>query len=221
MKVILTGVTGMVGEGVLHECLESEAVDAVLAVTRKRYGLDHPKLTQLVVKDLAKLDDVEKEETGYDACFYCAGVSSAGMSEEDYTKVTFDTPLGFATTLARLNPKMVLVHVSGASTDGTEKGRVMWARVKGRAENALAKLPFAKVYNFRPGIMLPAPDARNIRGVQKTVRYLFPIFKAIWPSKSMLLADIGRAMIHIVGAGYSKSVLEVADIKELAAANPA
>ena len=221
MRVILTGITGMVGEGVLHECLEHDDVEAVLSVSRKRYAFEHSKLTQLLLKDFMDLEAIEKDLCGYDACFYCAGISSAGMSEEEYTKVTFDTPVHFATTLARLNPKMTLVHVSGASTDGTEKGRVMWARVKGRAENTLAKLPFAKVYNFRPAIMLPAPDARNVRGVQKTVRYLFPVFKALWPSKALTLADIGQAMINAVKVGYSKSVLEVPDIKALASANAA
>jgi len=134
MRVILTGVTGMVGEGVMLECLENAAVEKVLSVSRKPTNHTHPKLEQLLVSDFRNLSDVEAKLTGYDACFYCAGVSSVGMKEADYTVVAYDTPLAFATTLARLNPNMVFTHVSGAATDGTEKGRVMWARVKGRAE---------------------------------------------------------------------------------------
>src|SRR5689334_12252760 len=164
MRIILTGVTGMVGEGVLLECLENESVEKVLAVSRKPTKHTHPKLEQLLVPDFKKTSDVESELTGYDACFYCAGVSSVGMSEADYSVVTYDTPLAFATTLARLNPGMTLVHVSGAHTDGTEQGRVMWARVKGKAENALMRLPFKAVYNFRPSLMKPTPGQRHIKG---------------------------------------------------------
>ena len=161
MRVILTGVTGMVGEGVLLECLENDAVEQVLSVSRKPTNHTHPKLEQLVLADFRETSDVEAKLTGYDACFYCAGVSSVGMSEADHSLVAYDTPVAFAMTLARLNPNLVLTHVTGARTDGTEQGSVMWARVKGRAENALTRLPLKGVYNFRPGLMTPKPGQKH------------------------------------------------------------
>ena len=155
MKVILTGATGMVGEGVLLECLENSAVERVLSVSRRSCGRAHPKLKELLVPDFRDLSGVEAELSGHDACFYCAGVSSVGLKEPEYTVITYDTPLAFAATLLRLNPGMTLVHVSGSHTDSTEQGKVMWARVKGKAENALLRMPFKGVYNFRPSLMKP------------------------------------------------------------------
>lgn len=214
MRVILTGVTGMVGEGVLLECLENPAVDKVLSVSRKPTNHTHPKLEQLLVPDFRKLGDVEAKLTGYDACFYCAGISSAGMNEADYTVVTYDTPVAFATTLARLNPGMVLTHVSGAHTDGTEKGRVMWARVKGRAENALVRLPFKGVYNFRPGLMTPKPGQKHVKALFRAALVLAPVMKLFLPA--LTLQQVGRAMIRCVESGAPKQVLEVPDIAQLA-----
>jgi len=162
MRIILTGATGMVGEGVLLECLENDSVEKVLSVSRKPTNHTHPKLEQLLVPDFRNTSDVEAKLTGYDACFYCAGVSSVGMSEADYTAISYDTPVAFATTLARLAPGMVFIYVTGARTDSTEQGKTMWARVKGRAENALMRMPFKAVYNFRPSLMKPAPGQKNI-----------------------------------------------------------
>jgi uncharacterized protein YbjT (DUF2867 family) len=215
MRVILTGVTGMVGEGVLLECLDNPAVTNVLSVSRKATNHTHPKLEQLLVPDFRNLSDVETKLTGYDACFYCAGISSAGMNEADYTVVTYDTPVAFATTLARLNPDMVLVHVSGASTDGTEKGRVMWARVKGRAEHALMRLPFKGVYNFRPGLMTPKPGQKHVKALFRAALLLAPVMKLFLPA--LTLEQVGRAMICCVKRGAPKHVLEVPDIAALAA----
>jgi len=214
MRIILTGVTGMVGEGVLLECLENDAVEKVLSVSRRPTNHEHPKLEQLVA-DFRKLSaEDEAKLTGYDACFYCAGISSAGMSEADYTVITYDTPLAFATSLVRLNPKdMVLVHVSGSHTDGTEKGCVMWARVKGRAENALMKLPFKGVYNFRPGLMTPKPGQKHVKTLFRVALVLVPIMKLFFPA--LTLAQVGRAMIKCVKDGAEKHVLEVADIAAL------
>jgi uncharacterized protein YbjT (DUF2867 family) len=172
MRVILTGVTGMVGEGVLLECLESPDVEKVLSVSRKPTKHEHPKLEQLIVPDFRNLAEVEARLTGYDGCFYCAGVSSVGMSEADYTVVSYDTPVEFATTLARLNPSMVFTYVTGARTDSTEKGRTMWARVKGRAENALMQLPFKGVYNFRPGLMTPKKGQKHVKKLFRVARGL-------------------------------------------------
>lgn len=215
MKVIVTGVTGMVGEGVLLECLENPAVDEVLSVSRRPTEHTHPKLEQLLVPDFRKLDGLDEKLTGYDACFYCAGVSSAGMSEADYTVVTYDTPLAFATALARLNPKMVLTHVSGAHTDGSAKGRVMWARVKGRAENALVRLPFAGVYNFRTGLMKPKPGQKHVKALFRAGLLLAPIVQLFLPV--LTLEQVGRAMIRCAKSGAPKQVLEVPDIAALAA----
>jgi uncharacterized protein YbjT (DUF2867 family) len=215
MKIILTGVTGMVGEGVMLECLESGAVEKVLSVSRKPTHHTHAKLEQLLVPDFRKLSDVEAKLTGYDACFYCAGVSSVGMSEADYTVVAHDTPVAFATTLARLNPNLVLTHVTGAGTDGTEQGRVMWARVKGRAENALMRLPLKGVYNFRPGLMTPKPGQKHLKALYRAALVLAPVVKLFIPA--LTLQQVGRAMIRCVKSGAAKRVLEVADIAALAA----
>jgi uncharacterized protein YbjT (DUF2867 family) len=214
MRIILTGVTGMVGEGVLLECLENEAVEKVLSVSRKPTNHTHPKLEQLLVPDFRKLGDVEPKLTGWDGCFYCAGVSSVGMSEADYTAIAYDTPVAFATTLARLNPNMVFTHVTGAGTDGTEKGGTMWARVKGRAENALTRLPFKGVYNFRPGLMTPKPGQKHVKALFRVGLVLAPVIKLFTPA--LTLEQVGRAMIRCVKSGAPKPVLEVKDIAALA-----
>jgi uncharacterized protein YbjT (DUF2867 family) len=215
MKVILTGATGMVGEGVLLEGLANPAVERVLSVSRRTCGRSHEKLSELLVPDFRELSGVEAELSGYDACFYCAGISSVGLSEAEYTTITYDTPLAFAATLARLNPGMVLVHVSGSHTDGSEQGKVMWARVKGKAENALMRLPFKAVYNFRPSLMKPTPGQKNVKGGYTLLRVLFPVLNLFFPG--MALSDVGRAMINAVRYGAPRQVLEVPDMRELAA----
>jgi uncharacterized protein YbjT (DUF2867 family) len=213
-RVIITGATGMVGEGVLLECLASESVEHVCVVGRRPYGVAHPKLEECIVADLADLSGVEDRLRGYDACFYCAGVSSAGMNEADYTRVSYDMVIGFAETLARLNPKMIFTYVTGAHTDGTEKGRVMWARVKGRAENALMRLPLAEVYNFRPGLMKPTRGQRSIKTLYRVLLVLLPIMRLFLPM--LTLEQVGQAMIHAVTKGCDKHVLEIPDIAALA-----
>lgn len=218
MKVILTGATGMVGEGVLLECLENEVVEAVLSVSRRSCNRSHPKLRELLVADFRDTSAVEAELSGYDACFYCAGVSSVGLKEAEYTSITYDTPLAFASTLVRLNPGMTFVHVSGAHTDESEQGRVMWARVKGKAENALLRLPFKGVYNFRPSLMKPTPGQQRVKGGYTLIRTLYPVLKLFFPG--MGLSDVARAMIHAVRFGAPKAVLEVPDMRELAARSP-
>ena len=205
----------MVGEGVMLECLENEAVEKVLSVSRKPTNHTHPKLEQLLVPDFRQLGDVQANLSGYDACFYCAGVSSVGMSEADYTAVAYDTPVAFATTLASLNPNMVFTHVTGAHTDGSEKGKVMWARVKGRAENALVRLPFKGVYNFRPGLMTPKPGQKHLKTFFRAALVLAPLMKLFLPA--LTLEQVGRAMIRCVESGAPKQVLEVPDIAALAA----
>jgi len=206
----------MVGEGVLLECLDSEAVDKVLSVSRKPAKHTHPKLEQLVVPDFRDLAAVEDKLAGYDACFYCAGVSSVGMSEADYTVVSYDTPLAFATTLARLNPTMVFTYVTGAHTDSSETGKRMWARVKGRAENALVKLPFKGVYNFRPGLMTPRRGQKHIKILYRMALVFTPLLRLFFPA--LTLAQVGQAMLRCVTTGAPTYVLEVPDIKALAQA---
>ncbi len=158
---------------------------------------------------------MEDELTGCDACFYCAGISSVGLSEAEYTAITYDTPLAFASTLVRLNPGMTLVHVTGSHTDGTEQGKVMWARVKGKAENALSRPPFKAVYHFRPSLMKPTPGQARVKGGYYLVLGLYPLLKLFFPG--MPLKDVGRAMINAVRFGASESVLEVPGIRALAA----
>jgi uncharacterized protein YbjT (DUF2867 family) len=214
MKVILTGATGMVGEGVLLECLASPSVDAVLCVGRRSCGHTHAKLTECLTPDFRDLPAVESRLAGYDACFYCAGVSSVGMSEADYTVATYDTTLAFATTLARLDPKMVLTYVSGASTDGTEQGRVMWARVKGKTENALTKVGLKAVYNFRPGLMKPTAGQKNLKRSYRLMLPLLPVAGLFFPT--LTLSDVGKAMIRCAQLGAPGRVLEVKDIAAMA-----
>lgn len=212
MRVIVTGVTGMVGEGVLLECLESPDVDKVLAVSRKPVNQAHPKLEQLQIPDFQQLGEVEAQLTGYDGCFYCAGVSSIGMTEADYTKVSYDTPVAFATTLARLAPNLVFTYVTGAHTD--EHGKRMWARVKGRAESALAQLPLKGVYNFRPGLMTPKRGQKHLKTSYKIALVFAPLIKLFLPA--LTLAEVGQAMIKCVKTGAPKQVLEIPDIRALA-----
>jgi len=216
IKVIITGATGMVGEGVLLECLENPAVEKVLMVNRRPFALTHAKLKECIVPDFFKLDESTSQLTGYDACFFCAGISSVGLNEAEYTRITYDTTLHFAQKLADLNRKMVFVFVSGAMTDSSETGRVMWARVKGKTENALTRLPFKNVYNFRPGFMKATPGQKNIKSYYGLIGWMFPLLKILMPKHILTLQEVGRAMINSVTDGWDKQVLEVRDIKELA-----
>jgi len=210
MKVIITGATGMVGEGVLLECLRNPTVERVLVVGRRPCGHTHPKMAECLVPDFRDVSSIEPQLTGYDGCFYCAGISSVGLKEPEYTVVTYDTPLRFAETLVRLNPGMVLVHVSGAHTDGSEQGKIMWARVKGKAENALSRLPFKAVYNFRPSLMKPTPGQKNVKGSYRAMLVFYPLLNLFFPG--LKLEQLGRAMIHCVRAGGSLKLLEAKDI---------
>lgn len=213
IKIILTGATGMVGEGVLMECLENPQVSEILSISRKSSGKTHPKLKEYLVSDFLSIDVNDENLKGYDACFFCAGISSVGMNEEDYTKITYDTTIHFAEAVLHQNPDMVFNYVSGASTDSTESGKIMWARVKGRTENALKKMNFKGVYNFRPGFMKPVDGQLNVKWFFKPFIWIYPIFL---PLKSLTLHEVGRAMINTVKKGYPTSILEIRDIKNLA-----
>ena len=212
MKVIITGATGMVGEGVLIECLENKQVIEILSLSRKSCGMTHPKLKECLIPDFLNIEQYAKELSGYDACFYCAGVSSIGMDEEKFTKITYDTTLHVAKTLSQLNPDMVFTFVTGKGTDSTEHGKIMWARVKGKTENALMQLPFKGQYNFRPGFMKHFKEQKNVKTILKVVSWFFLI---LFPKQSLTLQEVGRAMIQVVNKGYSKNVLEIQDIKKL------
>jgi len=213
IKVILTGATGMVGEGVLMECLENSNVSEVLSVSRKPCGKKHAKLREYIVPDFLAIPTHDENLKGYDAVFFCAGISSIGMNEEEYTKITFDTTIHFAKTVLLQNQDLVFNYVSGAHTDGTESGKMMWARVKGKTENTLRKLGFRAVYNFRPGFMKPVEGQKNVKWFFKPFIWIFP---AILPTKSLTLREVGRAMIYAVQKGYPTSTLEIKDIKNLA-----
>jgi uncharacterized protein YbjT (DUF2867 family) len=216
IKVILTGATGMVGEGVLLECLENPAVGEVLMVSRRSSPRHHPKLKECLVPDFFDLDSVTSQITGYDACFFCAGISSVGKSESEYTRLTYDLTLHFAETLVKLNHAMVFIYVSGALTDSSQKGRTMWARVKGRTENALQRVGFRAAYNFRPGFMRATPGQQNLLSYYKWIAWLYPLVRLVLPDRVSTLRDVGVAMIRCATEGYPRPILEIGDINTLA-----
>lgn len=211
LKIILTGATGYVGEGVLLECLEHPEVEQVLVVGRRTCAREHPKLKELLVPDFMKLDAVKDELRGYDGCFFCAGVSSVGKDEATYTHLTYDTTMAFARVVLEVSPQATFTYVSGAGTD--LKGRQMWARVKGRTEQDLSTLGFRQQFNFRPGLMTLTPGMKNPKW---WMHALVPVFGLLMPWVTCSLKQVGLAMVHAVQHGYPKNILEVKDIKELA-----
>ena len=212
LSVIITGVTGMVGEGVLHEALLHPDVERVLVLTRRPNGMSHPKLSEIVVKDFYDLSDIESQLAGYNACFFCLGVSSIGMKEADYRHITYDLTMSVARSLSKMNPDMTFSYISGKATDSTEHGRLMWARVKGKTENDLMKLPFKKVYAFRPGILLPTKGMKNTLKYYKYITWLNPLLRIVFPSSVSTLEALGLSMINITVNGYPTPVIEVNDI---------
>lgn len=216
IRAIITGATGMVGEGVLHECLLHPDVEAVLVINRRPCNVVHPKLTEIIHKDFYDLASVEASLQGYNACFFCLGVTSIGLNEEQYHRLTYDLTMNVAKVLARLNPDMIFCYVSGSGTDNTEKGRTMWARVKGKTENHLIQLPFKKAYMFRPGFMRPTPGLKNNLKGYAAFTWLYPVLRKLFPGFVSTLGEVGIAMIKSVSRGYEKQVLEVRDIVALA-----
>ena len=217
ISTIITGASGMVGEGVLLECLADPRVDRVLVITRKPSGVTHPKLRELIHADFDDLAPIQSQLAGYDACFFCLGVSSVGMSEADYKRVTQDLTLNFGRTMARLNPDMTFCYVTGKSTDSTAQGKVMWARVKGATENELLRL-FKRAAMFRPAMMRATRGQKNLKGWYKAIAWIYPIGRALAPSKFCTLKEVGQAMINAATIGSPRHILEVRDIVELAAA---
>ena len=212
MDVVLFGATGMVGQGVLRECLLDPDVHRVLSIGRTVTGLQHPKLREIARSNLYDYSDLESELTGYDACFFCLGTSAAGKSEAEYRRITYDLTLAAATTLVRINPRMTFIYVSGSGTDSTEKGRTMWARVKGATENALLRLPFKAAYMFRPAGILPMHGERSrtrlYRVAYAITRPLLPLLTRLFPGYITTTEILGRTMLDAVRNGALSAVLE-------------
>lgn len=221
MRVILFGATGMVGQGVLRECLADPQVESILIVGRSSSGVENPKVREIVQPDLFDYSSLEDELTGFDACFFCLGISAAGMSEEAYRRISLDLTLAAAGTLSTLNPEMTFIYVSGTGTDSTEKGRIMWARVKGKTENELLKLPFKAAFMFRPAYIQPLNGIESrtkaYRALYGLVGPLFPVFQALFPRYVTTTERVGLAMIRVARQGYPQPILENDDINRLAA----
>jgi len=220
MKVILFGATGMVGQGVLRECLADDEVESVLIIGRKACGVEHSKVHDLVHADLYDYGSIADQLSGYDACFFCLGVSAAGLSEEKYRRITFDLTAAAARVLLERNPGMTFVYVSGAGTDSTERGRIMWARVKGKTENHLLGLGFKAAYMFRPGYIQPLHGIKSstklYRAMYTVVGPFYPLFKRVVPTHVTTTESVGRAMLAVVRRGYDSSHLDNRDINRLA-----
>ncbi len=215
----MTGASGMVGEGVLLECLQNNHVTNVLVVGRRPCGVTHPKLKEVLHKDFFDMTPIEEQLRGYDACYFCLGVSSVGMDKDEYYQKTYVLTMHMATLLATHNPGMTFCYISGAGTDSTEQGRLHWARVKGKTENDLMKLPFKQVFAFRPGGIIASKGQKNVLKMYNYLGWLLPVIKFFAPNSVSTVADIGRAMIHVTEKGYAKKVLEVSDIHAVSKSN--
>jgi uncharacterized protein YbjT (DUF2867 family) len=222
MDVLIFGATGMVGQGALRECLADPAVGRVGAIGRTVTGRRHPKLREIVHENLFDYSSVQDALTGFDACFFCLGVTSAGMTEAAYHHVTFDLTLAAARTLVRVNPLMTFIYVSGAGTDSTESGRVMWARVKGKTENALLALPFKSAFMLRPAMIQPlhgiTSKTRSYRMLYSATALFLPALRALFPNYVTTTEQLGRVMIGLAKKGGDKAILEARDINRLGAA---
>jgi uncharacterized protein YbjT (DUF2867 family) len=219
MKVILFGATGMVGQGVLHECLLDADVESVLAVGRSSTGQRHAKLREIIHNDFMDYSGIESQLAGFDACFFCLGVSSIGMNEERYRHLTYDITLAAATTLAKLNPGMVFIYVTGRGTDSTEHGSLMWARIKGKTENDLLKLPFKAAYMFRPAGIQPLHGVRSktawVQAIYVVTSPLLSLLNRTSPKFMTTTEQVGRAMIKVARDGFPRPVLESEDINRV------
>ena len=220
MDILIFGATGMVGQSVLRECLNAPDVGRVVAVGRTRTDVDHPRLANVVAPDVADLRAVEAGLSPFDACFFCLGVSSVGMSEIDYTRITYDLTLSVARLLAKANPAMTFVYVTGAGTDSSERGKRMWARVKGKTENDLLKLGFKAAYMFRPGVIRPLHAVRSKTALYRAAYLLakpaFWLIQAVSPRSLVTSEEVGLAMLSVARHGYPRPILEVVDIQDAA-----
>jgi uncharacterized protein YbjT (DUF2867 family) len=224
MNVLIFGATGMVGQGVLRECLLDPNVQLVATMGRGATGQQNPKLREIVLKDLSNYAPIEEKLTNVDACFFCLGISASGMTEEAYARITYGITIAAAETLARLNPKLVFIYVSGTGTDSSERGRMMWARVKGKTENALLRLPFAAAYMFRPGFIEPA-NGEVSRTKLYRISYVIakpflPLIRLLFRNQILTTHQIARAMLNLVTHPYPKHILEIKDIRAAAELSP-
>jgi len=215
IRTIITGTTGMVGEGVLHECLLDPRVEAVLVINRKASGVFHPKLKEIIHTDFFNLSTIENEFSGYNTCLFCLGVSSIGMKAEEYYRLTYTLTMRFGEILSKLNPGMTFCYISGAGTDSREKSSG-WASVKGKTENDLMKLPFKRVFAFRPGFIKPTPGLSKTHSYYKYITWFFPLGRSLYPKGFCTLKELGKAMIRVADAGYDKKVIEGKEIIKLA-----
>jgi len=222
MKVVLFGATGMIGQAVLRECLADADVTAVLSIGRRPSGAQHSKLREIVHANMLDLAPIEAQLGGYGACFFCLGSTSVGMTEAEYTRVTYDVAMAAATALSRQSPGMTFVFISGRGTDGTQTGKLMWARVKGKTENAIARLPFKATYMFRPGYIQPVHGEKSrtawTRNTYRLAGWLYPLWKLLFPNHVSTTEGLARAMLAVAKRGTDKHVLEVIDINRVAAA---
>jgi uncharacterized protein YbjT (DUF2867 family) len=218
-KVVITGTTGMVGKGVLLECIDHPSIDNILIVNRNPLGITHPKVREVLIKDFFDVSSISDEMKGFDACFFCLGITSIGQSEESYSRTTYDLTLNFAEAFIDQNKNSIFCYVSGTGTDSSEKGRTMWARVKGKTENKLIEMPFKRAFMFRPGYIQPL---RGIKSKTQWYATLYMIFKPIYlllkhfPSTATNTTNMGLAMINSMDGKYAKSILENKEINELA-----
>jgi nucleoside-diphosphate-sugar epimerase len=214
MKIVLTGATGMIGEGVLMECLKDERISEILSVSRKPCGKSHQKLKEYIVPDFLSLEKDDERLKGFDACFFCAGISSVGIDQKEYERITYDTTLHFAKAL-QPNTKLSFIYVSGSGTDSTEKGRLHWARVKGKTENDLMKMPFKQAFGFRIGIVKPAMGQQYVLKFYNYLSWLMPVFKTFFPSMFNTMEQVANAMIVVASKGYERNVIHVKDIHKI------
>ena len=215
MKIIITGTTGMVGEGILLECLNLPQVSEILSVSRKPTGISHPKLTEYIVSDFLALNENDPKLKGYDACFFCAGISSVGMQEDEYRRITYDTTIHFARCL-NPNPALSFIYVSGGGTDSSEKGRMAWARIKGKTENDLMKMPFKQAFGYRIGFMIAAPGQKRVLSYYRYFAWMIPVIKLIMPNIISTMKQVAQSMIYVTQNGYKQNVIYVKDIKAIA-----
>ncbi len=216
INVIITGTTGMVGEGVLHECINSPYVKEILIINRKSFGTNSPKVKEIILSDFLNPSTIKDKLIGYDACFFCMGTSSIGKSDEEYYAISYLMPIKFGELLSKNNPNMIFNYISGAGTDSSENGRIKWARVKGKTENDLMKLPFKRVYVFRPSYLHPTTGLKNTLSFYKYISWMYPLIKMLFPNKVSTLSELGQAMISSVIYPYSRQTIEVKDIIKLA-----
>ncbi len=222
MKVIIFGATGMIGSGVLQECLDDPSVSSVLIVGRSTCGTHHQKLREIIHPDFFEYSDISEDLKGYDACFFCLGVSAAGMSEEKYHRLTYELTMASAETLVAVNPDLTFCYVSGQGTDSTEDGRFMWARVKGKTENHLLRLPFKAAFMFRPGFIQPVKGVRSktrlYQAMYTVINPLYPLLKRIFTRQLTTSQILGRAMIRVAASGHPRSIIDIPDINDLGVA---